>query len=44
MIEKGVKTGFKAALSWLNHCRKIPDAKKKEVVAYLEEKIKQYGE
>jgi hypothetical protein len=44
MIEKGVTTGFKAALSWLNHSRKIPDAKKKEVVAYLEDKIKQYGE
>ena len=44
MIEKGVTTGFKAALSWLNHSRKIPDAKKKEVIAYLEDKIKQYGE
>ena len=44
MIEKGVTSGFKAALSWLNHSRKIPDAKKKEVIAYLEDKIKQYGE
>ncbi len=42
MIEKGVKTGFKAALSWLNHSRKIPDTNKKEVVAYLEDKVKQF--
>ena len=44
MIEKGIKSGFKAALSWLNHSRKIPDSKKKEVTAYLQDKISQYGE
>lgn len=42
MIEKGVKTGFKAALSWLNHSRKIPDSTKKEVIDYLQDKVKQY--
>ena len=42
MIEKGIKSGFKAALSWLNHSRKIPDDKKQEVVAYLNDKVKQY--
>jgi len=44
MISKGVKTGFKAALSWLNHSRKTPDNVKKTTVAYLEDKIKQYGD
>ena len=44
MLEKGVKTGFKAALSWLKHSRKIPDDKKVITIAYLDDKIKQYGD
>ena len=44
MLEKGVKTGFKSALSWLKHSRKIPDDKKAITVAYLENKIKEYGD
>jgi hypothetical protein len=44
MLEKGVKTGFKAALSWLKHSRKIPDDKKAITIAYLENKIKEYGD
>ena len=44
MLEKGVKTGFKAALSWLKHSRKIPDDKKAITIAYLEDKIKEYGD
>ena len=42
MIEKGVKSGFKAAKSWLSHSRKIPADTKVEVEAYLDAKIKQY--
>ena len=42
MLEKGVKTGFKAALSWLKHSRKIPDDKKAITIAYLEDKIKEH--
>jgi hypothetical protein len=41
---RGVKTGFKAALSWLKHSRKIPDDKKAITIAYLENKIKEYGD
>ena len=44
MLEKGVKTGFKAALSWLKHSRKIPDDKKVITIAYLDDKIKEYGD
>jgi hypothetical protein len=44
MLEKGVKTGFKAALSWLKHSRKIPDDKKAITISYLENKIKEYGD
>lgn len=44
MIEKGVKIGFKAALSWLKHSRKIPDDKKVITIAYLDDKIKEYGD
>jgi ankyrin repeat protein len=44
MLEKGVKSGFKSALSWLKHSRKIPDDKKAITIAYLEDKIKEYGD
>jgi hypothetical protein len=44
MLEKGVKSGFKAALSWLKHSRKIPDDKKAITISYLEDKIKEYGD
>ena len=44
MIEHGVETGFRSALNWVLHSRKLPDDKKKEVISYLEQKIKEYGE
>ena len=44
MLERGVKTGFKAALAWLKHSRKIPDDKKSITIAYLEDKIKEHGD
>ena len=44
MLEKGVTTGFKAALSWLKHSRKIPDDKKVITIAYLDDKIKEFGD
>ena len=44
MLERGVKTGFKAALAWLKHSRKIPDDKKAITIAYLEDKIKEHGD
>lgn len=34
--ESGVKTGFKEALGWISHSRKIPEDKKNETVAYLQ--------
>lgn len=42
LIELGVNSGFKAALSWINHARKVPPALKAETVKYLEDKIKKY--
>lgn len=44
MIEHGINSGFKSALAWLNHSRKLPDDKKKEMVDFLNQKIKEYGE
>ncbi len=43
MIEKGVKSNFGSALKWLQHSRKLPDEVKKQVISYLEEKVKEYG-
>ena len=42
MIEKGVRGGFKAALTWLSHSRKTTPEVKKRTIEYLEDKIKQY--
>jgi ankyrin repeat protein len=42
MIEKGVRGGFKAALTWLSHSRKTSPEVKKRTIEYLEDKIKQY--
>ena len=42
MIENGVKGGFKSALGWLKHSRKIPQDKKLITISYLEDKIKEY--
>lgn len=40
--ERNITDGFKEAISWISHSRKIPDAKKKEVEAYLKDKIEKY--
>jgi hypothetical protein len=44
MVEKGVKNGFKAALTWLSHSRKTSAAVKDKTIAYLQDKIKEFGE
>jgi len=40
--EKGIKSGFTEAKGWISHSRKISEEKKKEVEAYLVDKIEKY--
>lgn len=42
MIEKGVRGGFKAALTWLSHSRKTSPEVKKKTIEYLEDKVQKF--
>ena len=43
MIEHGVQNGFKSALDWVEHSRKILPADNAKIVAYLKDKIQKFG-
>lgn len=43
MIEHGVQNGFKSALDWAEHSRKMSPADNAKIVAYLKDKIQKFG-
>ncbi len=44
IVEHGARTGFKNALRWIKHSRKLNDKDKDKIVKYLEDKIEKYEE
>lgn len=40
--ELGLKTGFKSALTWIAHARKVPQPVKEKMIEYIKDKIEKY--